>query len=115
MVNNHGVLPDLELPNARLPGRIGEDPFHKYLTQNYLRTLYRLTYTYSHHPAIRCTPRVLNQKGNNYFASFFLLYILVSANLASSVSSTISVAGYDYIVIQVDIQQTGKCLSVIVD
>src|SRR5690554_7624686 len=44
-VNNRGVLQGLALPNAQLPGRIGEDPFRKCLTQNCLRIPYRLTYT----------------------------------------------------------------------
>src|SRR5690606_40501741 len=34
-----------------------------------------------------CILGVLNQMGNNYFASFLLFYVLVSASLPSSVSS----------------------------
>src|SRR5690554_397431 len=77
-VNNRGVLQGLALPNAQLPGRIGEDPFRKCSAQNYPRTLYRLTYTAPLLHFCNCwlfgyIRRVLTQMGSNYFPLISLL------------------------------------------
>src|SRR5690606_42067208 len=92
-----GVLPDPLPTNAQWQGRIGEDPFRKYSVQSCPHTPYRLTYKLlllhcGNYWQYRYILGVLTQTGSNYFASFLLFYVLVSANLLSSVSSTISVA-----------------------
>src|SRR5690606_23104953 len=96
--NNHDALPDPLPSNAQWQGRIGEDPFRKCSVLRRLHTLYRLTYKLlllhcGNYWQYRYTLGVSVQTGSNYFVSFLLFYVLVSANLPSSVASKISLAG----------------------
>ena len=52
-VKNRGVLRVLYYPTPNGGGCIGEDPFRKCSSQNYLRILYRLTYIYNHYRLFR--------------------------------------------------------------